>query len=111
MVVGAGHYVCCVRMLHFILIHVDHVATTSLQTKSIGKSLAGLSSLILLLTGVATFAWLIVGAVVLFKSNTTCIDEHGDLAVFSLVLWALMACQIVFCENNKKGSESNESVV
>ena len=38
------------------------------------------------------FAWFIVGAVILFRSNIECIREASVPVVYALVLWCISAC-------------------
>lgn len=46
---------------------------------------------LLVLLCVFDFCWMIVGGVILFRSNTECIVDSSTIVIFSLVMWCLSA--------------------
>jgi hypothetical protein len=49
------------------------------------------SLFVLLLTGIFCFCWFIVGAIVLFRSNISCIHIGVPVACYAVFLWAFLA--------------------
>eukprot|EP01124_Arcella_intermedia_P017588 TRINITY_DN2435_c0_g1_i2.p2 TRINITY_DN2435_c0_g1~~TRINITY_DN2435_c0_g1_i2.p2 ORF type:complete len:192 (+),score=12.57 TRINITY_DN2435_c0_g1_i2:57-578(+) len=52
------------------------------------------------------FAWFIVGAVILFRSNTDCIGSKSVHVIYALVMWCFSAFEIC---NNAKSSRKNDT--
>ena len=68
-------------------------------TRAHGEQAPGIK-LLMLLSACFALAWFIVGGVILFRSNIDCI-EHGLLAIFATVVWALNAANLLFAKHGE----------
>jgi hypothetical protein len=46
-------------------------------------------------------SWFVVGGIILFRSNIDCINEGGTMIIYALVMWCLMAIQIIGRQQQK----------
>ena len=63
-----------------------------------------------ILSALFGFAWFIVGAVILFRSNVDCIHQGSATVIYALVLWCLSALHHLegLCKSRSKRNNYDE---
>jgi hypothetical protein len=58
--------------------------------------------IIVVFGGLVYFSWFIIGAIILFRSNISCIQHGIPMIIYALVMWCLIALQSFSCSVDPK---------
>jgi hypothetical protein len=51
--------------------------------------------IIMIINGLFSISWFIVGAIILFRSNIDCIKTGGSSIIYALVIWCIMIFKLI----------------
>ncbi len=87
-------------LLYFLLMWKNIISESN-------KIVAVCTTILLILYGLFSFSWFIVGAVVLFRSNIECINKNSSHVIYALIIWCISAFNMFYncCCNIKKKSD------
>lgn len=84
-----------------IIIMIYAAANSSFDSNS-DTCVLGFGSILIVIIKLFKFAWFIVGAIILFRSNIECINSGETKTVYALVMWIFSAITVLQSNDSDK---------